>query len=63
MAQVAADQLLHIPFLYYPTFYVLKASVMEKRVSFDVARDALRCYCRTAVSDNVAQWTFFVPAN
>ena len=61
-AQVALDQLVHIPFLYYPTFYVLKASIMAGAMSADIARDALGEYSRVAWSDNLAQWSFFAPA-
>ena len=61
-AQTCVDQFLHIPFVYFPCFYLLKASIEAKSLSIDVARDALHCYLEVAPNDNMAQWAFFVPA-
>jgi hypothetical protein len=63
LMQTAVDQLVHIPLFYFPTFYVLKASILAGTVSLDVARDAVRQYTRVAWSDNLAQWTIFLPAS
>ena len=62
VAQVCCDQLLHIPFLYYPTFYVLKASIVSGQMTLSGTRDALNDYRKVAISDNMAQWCFFAPA-
>ena len=62
LKQVAVDQLVHIPFVYYPAFYLLKACVMAGKCDVELAADALRRYSAVAISDNLAQWSFFLPA-
>lgn len=60
--QLAIDQFLHIPLLYYPVFYVLKEGVETGTVSTMTARTGLRKYAANAVPDNIAQWCLWIPA-
>jgi hypothetical protein len=61
-AQTCVDQFVHIPLVYFPCFYMLKASIEAKCISVDVAREALHSYLEVAPNDNMAQWAFFLPA-
>lgn len=55
--KTALDQCIHHPFVYFPTFYVIKALVEDKPASY-----ALNKY-KTEIWDSVkALWTIWVPA-
>ena len=52
---------MHIPILYFPSFYVLKDAIENREIGFDRARNAVNKYLQVALSDNVGQWFFFLP--
>eukprot|EP00747_Dinoflagellata_sp_TGD_P184711 gnl/TRDRNA2_/TRDRNA2_40601_c0_seq1.p1 gnl/TRDRNA2_/TRDRNA2_40601_c0~~gnl/TRDRNA2_/TRDRNA2_40601_c0_seq1.p1 ORF type:complete len:198 (-),score=24.85 gnl/TRDRNA2_/TRDRNA2_40601_c0_seq1:87-680(-) len=61
-SQVALDQFVHIPCIYFPCFYVLKTAIEAGEVSIERSRAAINSYLQVAWSDNLAQWGFFLPA-
>lgn len=60
--QVGFDQFVHIPLLYFPCFYVLKDAIEAREVRLERTCNAVSRYLHVALSDNLAQWGFFLPA-
>lgn len=58
-AQVAIDQCLHHPFMYFPAFYCTKELVMQKNPDFS---RCLADYRRNMSEDLQALWKIWVPA-
>lgn len=58
-AQVAIDQCLHHPFMYFPAFYCTKELVMQKQPDL---RRCLADYRRNMSEDLQALWKIWVPA-
>jgi predicted amino acid-binding ACT domain protein len=58
-AQVAIDQCLHHPFMYFPAFYCTKELVMQKEPDL---RRCLADYRRNMNEDLLALWKIWVPA-
>ena len=65
-AQVAIDQIIHIPFIFYPVYYLTKSAIMEKPVGHeDDSVPGLAFYkWKTNFFDDLkTSWTIWIPAN
>eukprot|EP00976_Prorocentrum_cordatum_P114851 1195911-Prorocentrum_minimum.AAC.3 len=69
--QVLFDNFVHYPFVYFPVFYVFKASLQvggadevgDRRGPWEVAKDALTTYSQNAWEDNLAMWAMWIPVD
>jgi len=58
--QVGFDQFIHIPFIYFPVFYILK-DAMENKDLLSAPSNGLSKYGINIVDDNIAQWILWIP--
>mmetsp|Transcript_46371 Transcript_46371/g.148071 ORF Transcript_46371/g.148071 Transcript_46371/m.148071 type:complete len:206 (-) Transcript_46371:106-723(-) len=58
---IAAELLVHGPFLYFPAFYVCQECVMSGKLSLGVCRSALRRYATNVATDMPNCWKVWVP--
>ena len=61
--QLFVDQFIHVPFIYFPTFYLMQDAMQKGTVSLSNTTSALRRYADNFLGDNIAQWQVFLPAN
>ena len=65
-AQVAIDQIIHIPFIFYPAYYLTKSAIMEKPVGHEddsVPGLAFYKWKKNFFGDLKTSWTIWIPAN
>jgi len=65
-AQVAIDQIIHIPFIFYPCYYLTKSAIMEKPVGHEkdsVPGLAFYKWKTNFFDDLKTSWTIWIPAN
>mmetsp|Transcript_85020 Transcript_85020/g.264401 ORF Transcript_85020/g.264401 Transcript_85020/m.264401 type:complete len:200 (-) Transcript_85020:285-884(-) len=58
---IAAELLVHGPFLYFPAFYVFQESAMSARLDAGVCRSAMRRYWANAAWDLPNYWKLWLP--
>ena len=64
--QVAFDNFVHYPMIYFPVFYVFKQSIQGDGVTFDVAsilHNARLTYQTNAWEDNCKMWMLWIPGD
>lgn len=62
--QVAFDNFVHYPVVYFPVFYILKQSIQDPEVSASsIVRSATSKYWQNGVEDNVKMWLLWVPGD
>ena len=63
--QVAVDNFVHDPLVYFPVFYTFKESIQGEQGAdvASVARVGLSKYANNAVEDNLSMWALWVPGD
>jgi len=64
--QVAFDNFVHYPLLYFPVFYVFKESIqgnLSDANPTQIAKEAMSKYYSNMWSDNLAIWALWIPAD
>mmetsp|Transcript_113130 Transcript_113130/g.365476 ORF Transcript_113130/g.365476 Transcript_113130/m.365476 type:complete len:202 (-) Transcript_113130:117-722(-) len=61
-ACVVADQLVHSPCMYWPTFYICQESITSSRLDVETVCSALRSYSHNMVEDVTSCWAIWIPA-
>eukprot|EP00658_Telonema_sp_P-2_P043424 TRINITY_DN31360_c0_g1_i1.p1 TRINITY_DN31360_c0_g1~~TRINITY_DN31360_c0_g1_i1.p1 ORF type:complete len:376 (+),score=106.47 TRINITY_DN31360_c0_g1_i1:166-1293(+) len=61
-AQVAIDQLVHVPFVFFPCYYITKTAIMGDGMQ-PVIPTAMKKWRRNLVEDVKASWQIWIPCN
>jgi len=62
--QVAFDNFVHYPFIYFPFFYVFKETIQGDSVNVEtVVPVGLSKYAKNAREDNLSMWALWVPGD
>jgi hypothetical protein len=64
--QVAFDNFVHYPIIYFPVFYVFKQSIQKSDGDAsmgDVLQSAMRKYRTNCIEDNLKMWALWIPGD
>lgn len=65
-SQVAIDQIVHIPFVFYPCYYLTKSMIMEKPIGHENDSTIGLAYYKWKINffdDLKTSWMIWIPAN